>query len=279
MADHAVVTGGAPVEAVAAQVLADGYAIVPNVAAPAMIDVMRASLEPLLDRTEPGNNSFLGHRTRRVFSLLAKVRTFDDAILDPLVLGVADRILVHHQMCVATAIQIHPGEVAQTLHADDGVYPLPTSMGPLTLNSMWALDDFTAENGATRLVPRSHRWPEKRLAEADEIVVAEMPVGSVLLYLGSLLHGGGANASERARLGVVIEYAVSWLRPQENLGLVYPPDVVRGLPERLQELLGYNLYPPFLGYVDGKHPRVLLENPSDKDEPRSGSGSPDRHYQ
>ncbi|HVX19797.1 MAG TPA: phytanoyl-CoA dioxygenase family protein [Acidimicrobiales bacterium] len=252
---------GIDAERVAATVLANGFAVVPRVLDADQVAAKRRSLEPWLDRTEFGANSFLGRRTRRVYSVLAKVRTFDDALLHPLVLGVADRVLGHYQMCVSTAVEIHPGEPAQTLHADDGVYPLPTSVGPLTLNTMWALDDFTEANGATRMVPGTHRRPEKRLAEADEVVVADMPAGSVLLYLGSLLHGGGANTTDRPRLGVVLEYSVSWLRPQENLGLTYPPDLVRDLPERLQELLGYNLYPPFLGYVDGKDPKELLRPP------------------
>jgi ectoine hydroxylase-related dioxygenase (phytanoyl-CoA dioxygenase family) len=108
------------------------------------------------------------------------------------------------------------------------------------------------------VVPRSHLRPEKRVRDPQNEVVAAMPAGSALIYLGSLWHGGGANRSDQPRLGVVIEYARSWLRPQENLGLIYPPELVRGLPSRLQELLGYNLYEPFLGYVDGKHPRELL---------------------
>jgi len=259
-ADVGVPTGAGTltdVAAVADRVREDGYVVLPDVLSADQVAAKRRSLEPFLERTEFGGNSFLGRRTRRVFSVLAKVRSFDDAILHPLVLGTADRLLGDHQLCVSTAIDIHPGEAAQTLHADDGVYPLPTSAGPLTLNSMWALDDFTAANGATRVVPRSHHRPDKRTA-GDEIVVAEMAAGSVLLYLGSLLHGGGANTTDRPRLGVVLEYSVSWLRPQENLGLTYPPDLVRGLPTRLQELLGYNLYPPFLGYVDGRHPRELL---------------------
>ena len=260
------------VDAAASQILADGFVILPDVLDAAAIAAKRASLAPLLDQAPFGHNSFLGGRTRRVYGLPAKVRSFDDALLDPVVLGVAERVLGHHQLCVTTAIEIHPGEAAQTLHADDGVYPLPTSLGPLTLNSMWALDDFTLANGATRLVPGSHRWPEKRLAESDELVVAEMSAGSVLLYLGSLLHGGGANRSDRARLGVILEYSVGWIRPQENLGLAYPPDLVRDLPERLQELLGYNLYPPFLGFVDGKHPRELLRPL--RDDGRDTNGEP-----
>jgi ectoine hydroxylase-related dioxygenase (phytanoyl-CoA dioxygenase family) len=201
--------------------------------------------------------------------LLAKLRCFDDAVLNPLLLGVLDRLLVHYQLSVSTAIEIHPGEVAQTFHRDDGVYPLPPGFGPLTINSMWAITDFTARNGATRLMPSSHRGPAPTSAGSDDDgrsddegrhgeFVADMPAGSVLIYLGNLLHGGGANESPAPRLGVVLEYGVSWIRPQENLGLGYPPALARTLPTRLQELLGYNLYPPFLGYVDGMDPIELL---------------------
>jgi ectoine hydroxylase-related dioxygenase (phytanoyl-CoA dioxygenase family) len=90
-----------------------------------------------------------------------------------------------------------------------------------------------------------------------------MPPGTALLYTGSVWHGGGANRTGRDRLGVVLHYAVSWLRPVENHVLAVPPSLAASLPERLQELLGYNIHPPFIGYVDGRHPRKLLEH----DEP------------
>ena len=125
---------------------------------------------------------------------------------------------------------------------------------------MWALDDFTADNGATRLIPRSHRWVDE-VADESHTIQALMPAGSVMFYLGSLVHGGGANRTDKPRLGVVLEYVASWLRPQENHYLAVPRDVVARLPERLQELLGYNIYPPFLGYVDGRHPRRTLPAP------------------
>jgi ectoine hydroxylase-related dioxygenase (phytanoyl-CoA dioxygenase family) len=127
------------------------------------------------------------------------------------------------------------------------------------VNTMWPLDEFTAENGATRFAPGSHLWAPGRQPAPDEpLVAATMPPGSVMLYLGSLWHGGGANRTSLPRLGVILEYVVSWLRPQENHCLAVPPDTVRQLPERLQELLGYNIYPPFVGYVDGAHPRKVL---------------------
>jgi len=136
--------------------------------------------------------------------------------------------------------------------------PLPLDFPPVVVNTMWALDDFTEANGATRIVPGSHRWVDRLPADGDEVVAAAMPAGSVNFYLGRLYHGGGANRTDLPRLGVILEYVASWLRPQENHILAVPADVVATLPERLQELLGYNIYPPFLGYVDGRHPRRSL---------------------
>ncbi len=260
----------ATVETVSDALLREGYVVVEGVLTPDNVAHKRRELAGLLADTPFGGNSFLGRRTRRVFMLLAKMRCFDDAVLNPLLLGLLDRLLVHYQLSVSTAIEIHPGEEAQTLHRDDSVYPLPTEFGPLAINSMWALTDFTTENGATRLIPASHQQPDLTVKDrvrtsesrfddlSDAEFVADMPAGSVLVYLGNLLHGGGANQSLAPRLGVVLEYAVSWIRPQENLGLGYPPALARTLPARLQELLGYNLYPPFLGYVDGKDPIELL---------------------
>jgi ectoine hydroxylase-related dioxygenase (phytanoyl-CoA dioxygenase family) len=124
---------------------------------------------------------------------------------------------------------------------------------------MWALCDFTEANGATRLIPGSHRWHPDRRPDEREVVQATMPAGSMFVYLGGLVHGGGANTTDHPRPGLILEYVVSWLRPQETQLVAVPPEVVRALPERLQELLGYNVYPPFLGYVDGRHPRRVLD--------------------
>ena len=128
----------------------------------------------------------------------------------------------------------------------------------MVVNTMWALDDFTKENGATRLIPGSHKWIGERPDPLPPAVDAVMPAGSVIFYLGKIVHGGGANSTDKPRLGVILEYAASWLRAQENHLLAVPREVVAELPERLQELLGYNIYPPFVGYVDGRHPRKVL---------------------
>ena len=236
----------------------DGYAVVDHLLTDAEVAAARHDLYGALATTPSGRNPFEGAKTRRVYALFAKTRTLDGAATHPLVLEVLDRVLGHCQLSAPTGIEIGPGEVAQILHHDDAVYPLPRPHGEVVLNTMWALDDFTEANGATRLVPGSHRWTVERPSSDTPTVAAEMAAGSVLFYVGSLWHGGGANRTAQARLGVVLEYVASWLRPQENHYLAVPADVVRGLPEQLQELLGYNIRPPFMGYVDGRHPRRAL---------------------
>jgi ectoine hydroxylase-related dioxygenase (phytanoyl-CoA dioxygenase family) len=241
-------------------VLSDGYIIVEGMLDPTDVAAKRADLRRILATTPTGRNDFEGFATRRVYALFAKTRTFDQTALDPLLLGTLDALLGHYQLSAPVGIEIGPGETAQVLHRDESIYPLPPHEAPVVVNSMWPLDDFTEANGATRLVPGSHRWPHERRPSADDdVVVGEMPAGSMLLYLGNLFHGGGANRTDRPRLGVILEYVVAWLRPQENHCLAVPQNVVRELPPRLQELLGYNIYPPFLGYVDGRHPRRVLD--------------------
>ena len=179
---------------VARRLTDDGYVVVSGLMTAADVRAAAADLSRVLEAVPTGRNAFEGLSTQRVYALFAKTRTFDRAVVHPLVLEVLDQVL-----------------------------------GPLP-----------------------------RPAASDPVETAVMSPGSVMFYLGSLWHGGGANRTGRARLGVILEYAASWLRPQENHCLAVPRDVVRQLPERLQELLGYNIYPPFLGYVDGVHPRRVL---------------------
>jgi len=250
---------GASVEAVTDGLDQDGYVIVEGMLEPSDVASKKRDLLRILADTPRGRNDFEGHSTQRVYALFAKTRMFDAQAIDPLLLGVLDRVLGHYQLSAPVGIQICPGEKAQVLHRDEGIYPLPEPHPTVVLNTMWPLDDFTTANGATRLVPGSHRWEgDRRPGPDDQVEVAEMPAGSVMFYVGNLVHGGGANETERTRLGVILEYVVGWLRPQENHLLAVPRSTIRALPERLQELLGYNIYPPFLGYVDGRHPRTTL---------------------
>jgi ectoine hydroxylase-related dioxygenase (phytanoyl-CoA dioxygenase family) len=244
-----------------------GYAIVEQVLDSADTARIAAELRRLLDAVPTGRNFFEGFRTRRLYALFAKTRLLDPLALHPLVLGALQHVLgPHFQLSGPTGIEIGPGEVEQVLHRDEDIYPVPRPHPQLVTNVMWAFDDFTAANGATRLLPGSHRTVEQPDAAAPT-VTAEMPAGSLMLYVGSLWHGGGANHTDTPRLGVAIEYAASWLRPQETQLLAVPPDLARTLPQRLRELLGYNIYPPFVGYVDGRHPERLLEAPDTEPPP------------
>lgn len=251
----------ATVDVVTDRVRRDGYAIVEGVLDRDEVRRARDELVAVLERTPTGRNNFEGFSTRRVYALFKKTRAFDGPAVHPLVLGVLDRVLGHYQLSAPVGIQIGPGEQAQVLHRDDGIYPLPRPHPPVVVNTMWPLDDFTDVNGATRIVAGSHLWAHERVADAScETFAAEMPAGSVMFYLGNLWHGGGANRTDRPRLGVILEYVVSWLRAQENHCLAVPRRVARTLPPRLQELLGYDVFPPFVGYVDGAHPRKVLDS-------------------
>jgi ectoine hydroxylase-related dioxygenase (phytanoyl-CoA dioxygenase family) len=237
----------------------DGFAVVDGLYA-AHVDETRADLRRVLAATPLGRNDFEGHKTRRVYAVFAKTRTMDAAALHPTTLGVCEATLgPYFHFSAPVGIDIGPGEVAQGIHRDDSVHPVPRPHGQLVINSMWALDDFTVENGATVMYPGSHRWEPDRLPTPDdEMVRCTMPAGSVMFYGGDVLHGGGANLTSSPRLGVILEFCVSWLRPQENHCLAVPFELAATLPKRLQELLGYNIFPPFVGYVDGRHPRSVL---------------------
>ncbi|MGH9305939.1 MAG: phytanoyl-CoA dioxygenase family protein [Acidimicrobiales bacterium] len=236
----------------------DGYATMANAAGDAIVATAREDLVRILEHTPQGRDDFEGRSTRRVYALFAKTRALDALAIHPVVMGVLDQVLGHYQLSAPAAIAIGAGQGAQPLHPDDAIYPLVRPHPELVVNVMWPLEDFTQANGATRLVPGSHRWTDERPGPDTETVAAEIPAGTALIYLGSLWHGGGANHTDRVRLGVVLHYAAGWLRPVENHVLVVPPALAATLPERLQELLGYNICPPFIGYVDGCHPRKLL---------------------
>jgi ectoine hydroxylase-related dioxygenase (phytanoyl-CoA dioxygenase family) len=255
---HTTMTSDTQLDALCAQLDRDGYALIEDAWPPDAVANARTELNAILETTPFGRDDFEGHKTRRVYALFGKTRAMDAAAINPLVLGVLDRVLGTYQLSAPTGIEIGPGECAQALHPDDALYPVPRPHGELVVNVMWPLDDFTETNGTTRVVPGSHRWGATLPPPDVETCSVEMDAGSALIYLGSLWHGGGANATTKPRLGVVLHYAVGWLRPVENHVLVVPPAVARNLPERLQELLGYNIQPPFIGYVDGRHPKRLL---------------------
>ena len=232
-----------------------GWVVLSDVAPNSLFDELEAALEPLLAACPTGRNDFEGYRTKRVNNLLAKGEVFQRVACNDDVLSVVEAVLGPHlQVSIISAIQILPGEDAQGLHTDDGLFPLPKPHPPVVCNTMWAIDDFTEANGATRLIPGSHRhgdWERPTIA-------AEMPRGSVLVWLGNLVHEGGPNTTDRPRLGITMNYNQAWLRQQENQYLGIPFEVVAGFPDRLRRLVGYDLHPPFIGNVDGRNPIKLL---------------------
>src|ERR1700733_13938974 len=168
---------------VAERLMADGYVIVTGMMAGDDWQAARADLDRVLRATPTGRNSFEGYSTQRVYALFAKTRMFDQAAIDPLLTQVLAQVLGHYQLSAPVGIRIGPGEQAQVLHRDDSVYPLPQPGPPVVVNTMWPFDEFTAENGATRLVPGSHRWaPGRQPGPADEVLTATMAPGTVLFY-------------------------------------------------------------------------------------------------
>ena len=226
-----VLPADASVDAVEAALREAGCAVVERLVPAEQVDRIAAELEPHLLVTEPGADEFTGRNTRRTGALLARSRGFRDLAAHPLVLGALDRVLGDHatsyQLHLTQVIEIGPGEPAQLVHRDQWAFDFfefPAGF-EVECHTMWAMDDFTEENGATRVIPGSNHWEDKLRPTPEQTIAAEMPKGSVLLYLGSLYHGGGANRSTRPRRGINVGYTLSWLRQEENQYLACPPEI------------------------------------------------------
>jgi ectoine hydroxylase-related dioxygenase (phytanoyl-CoA dioxygenase family) len=237
----------------------DGFAVIPDVLTRAEIDAVRDALAPEFSKGFRGRNPFEGHQTQRVYCLVAKSRAFDRLILDPKVLDLAEEVLGANFLLTATlAIKLEPGESAQDFHWDDIFYKVPRPRPAISLSTLWAIDDFTEDNGATLVYPGSHRWGDGAPEALPDVAATTMTAGSVLVYYGTLVHAGGANRSDGERLGISLQYAAAWARQQENFMMAIGVEGARALPPRLQELIGYSIHPPFMGMIDGRHPKKLL---------------------
>jgi len=221
-------------------------------------------LEPYFNQTPNCEGYFWGYNTKRMGGLIAKSKSSHEFIIHPLILNIVQAILGPYcsrfQLNLTQAIKIEPGEIKQVLHRDHEVFPFEKK-GECLINVMWALDDFTGQNGATRVVPGSHVHNLERDPEEGKVVSAEMPRGSALIYLGSLTHSGGANQTNKSRTGMAIGYSLGWLRQAENQYLAIPPEKARNLPNELSSLIGYAIHEPNLGWFEGQDPAVLLNGP------------------
>jgi hypothetical protein len=240
---------------VAATVGRDGAVIVEGVADEAVLGQIEAELRPFLDATSTGPDDFSGQLTRRTGSLIARSAACRDLVMHPLALGAARAFLGHAtniQLHLTQAIAIGSGETAQPIHRDQWAFdffPFPPGY-EVQCNTIWALTDFTEENGATRVVVGSNAQEDRLSFGPDDTEPAEMTRGSVLFYSGSVYHGGGANDSAATRIGLNITYVVAWLRQEENQYLSVPREVAETLPVDLLRLMGYDRGAYALGYID-----------------------------
>ena len=262
-----------PIERILEILDEDAGLIIDNFLSDQNLESIKNDLKPYLNVTRNGQDEFTGFETKRVGALMARSKTCQDLALDPLINQVADSFLGPHcesyQLHFTSAIQIGPGESSQILHRDRGVWGgyIPRKI-ETQFSTVWAINDFTKENGATQVVPGSHKWHKDREPLPEEIAYAEMKAGSVFIYTGSVLHGGGTNVTEQPRLGVFLHYAPSWLRQEENQYLSCPPEVAKDFSPELRSLIGYSKG----GYVLG-----FFTDPEDK-EGRLESVSPEKIF-
>ena len=237
------------------------------------LERIKNDLKPFLEVTKNGQDEFTGYKTKRVGALMARSKTCQDLALNTFINQMADSFLGPHcesyQLHFTSAIQIGPGESSQILHRDRGVWGgyIPRKI-ETQFSTVWAINDFTKENGATQVVPGSHKWHKDRQPLPEEIAYAEMQAGSVFIYTGSVLHGGGTNNTDEPRLGVFLHYAPSWLRQEENQYLSCPPEVAKDFSPELRSLIGYSKG----GYVLG-----FFTDPEDK-EGKLESVSPEKIF-
>jgi len=258
----------------------NGYLIFKNVMSPDEVRAYRQALSPYLDQNISGRNDFEGLKTNRVYALMTKDPIFADMITHPLAMAFVEADL--GKSCLLSsnlAINLHPGESVQPWHYDDAHIEIPRPRPSCGVSVFWALDDTTEDNGATEILPGSHVWPEgdfpgklamsafadRNIRPPDDDpgahpdgIKATMPAGSMMIAKGTLWHRGGANKSDQTRMIVTPQYCSGWARPLESMLLTMPPEQAAKLPVRAQELMGYSIHPPFMGYVDGVHPNKML---------------------
>jgi ectoine hydroxylase-related dioxygenase (phytanoyl-CoA dioxygenase family) len=245
----------------------DGFTILEGVLERELVDALADDLVRLerFYGVLPAQNSFEGEQTVRIYNLLAFGKLYEAIPVHENVLPLVERVLDAGCLISSlSSIGIETGETAQPIHADDQLIPLSKPHVPTVCNTMWALTEFTEENGATRVVPGSHRWDHNpEYGHSYDSVPAEMAKGSVLVWHGSLWHGGGANRTDRRRVGIAMNYCAGWIRQQENQQLGIPREIAAGFSPRLRELCGYGIYNLLIGHINKHSPVEMLgESPS-----------------
>jgi ectoine hydroxylase-related dioxygenase (phytanoyl-CoA dioxygenase family) len=245
-----------------------GYCIIPDLLAPAKIAALHRDLAERLERTPFCDGDFYGRRTKRFGGLLKRSPHAEALVTHPTILAIAEHVLGpfcdRFQVNLSQAISIHPGEAAQPPHRDQDMWAAPKGQYEYLLNVIWPFTPFTAENGATVLYPGSHGAALDDPVDTDAAVAAEMDPGSALVFLGSTLHGGGANRTFTPRTGVCVSYCLGWLKPYENQWLVYPPQIARTFSPQLAALIGYQQHRPNLGNYEGRCPSILFDAAPDE---------------
>jgi ectoine hydroxylase-related dioxygenase (phytanoyl-CoA dioxygenase family) len=241
-----------------------GYVILRDVADRRMIAALDEDFREPFAKTPPSRGNFFGEKTVRFGRALIRSRHSASLVQDPLVLGIAERALAPWcesiQLNLTQAIAVHPGAPQQLPHRDQDMWPGPKGEMEYMVNVIWPLTRFTRENGATMVWGNSHKEEKDRYIADDDTIAAEMEPGSCLIFLGSTLHGQGANESDEIRRALVVGYSLSWLRSYENQMLSYPPHIARRFPPGLADLVGYRQVPPNLNNFEGQSPTVLLQD-------------------
>jgi len=261
----------AATERCAAQLRSEGYCIIPNALPPGAIAALDADLAVPFAETPFCEGGFYGETTKRFGRLLARAPRTAALVQHRLILGIVEKILAPWcdciQLNVTQAIAVHPGAPAQLPHRDQDMWRGAVGEVEYLVNVIWPLTEFRADNGATTIWPRSHGAQALAPEPVAAPIAAAMAPGAALMFLGSTLHGAGANRSDEVRRGLVVGYALGWLKPYENQWLAYPPAIARHFPPELAALIGYRQHRPNLGNYEGQCPTILLGD--DVERPRA----------
>lgn len=244
------------------QLETSGWCILRGAMPRASVAALGRDLDPLFEATPFCTGDFYGSRTKRFGSLLKRSAHAAAFMQQAQVKAIAEHFLLPWcdtiQLNLGQAIALHPGAPAQFPHRDQDMWQGVKGEVEYLLNVMWPLTPFTQENGATIIYPGSHGREALDERMPEGAVVAACNPGDAILFLGSTLHGAGANRSSEVRRAIVVSYALGWLKPYENQWLAYPPEVARHFEPELAALVGYRQHRPNLGNYEGVCPSVLL---------------------